>query len=126
MKPHYLFIFLLTFLLASCDTYEEAGINNDTDNDIQFITIGSPAQILTENAVLDQQIGERYHYTLRSRTYDAFLQLINQEVEPDNMPFDTLIIINQLDTLSLNSRQAIFDALDLPLRNSNVYQILLE
>lgn len=102
---------MLTLILCSCDTYEEAGINNKTDYEIEFITIGFPAAIKNGNAILSEQIDDRYYYKLPSESYDALLQLVNGDVEPKNILFDTLVIINKLDTLYLNSPQEIFDAM---------------
>lgn len=102
---------ILIIFFWGCDSYEEAGISNNTDQEIAFITIGFPAAIKTGNAILVQQIDEKYFYKLASESYDAIMQEVNGTVEPKNILFDTLIVINQSDTIYFNSPQEIFDAM---------------
>ena len=99
---------LLVLIFSSCDTYEEAHIVNNSSQKIEFTTIGSPATI-TEHAVLTQQMDDKFFYELAANSPSTIIQLVNKEVEPSTIPFHSLIIINQLDTLSLNSREEIFD-----------------
>ena len=104
------FLFIILPLLTSCDYESSLVLENKTTTTIQLSVVGSPIQEYGA-ITLTNTINNKYSYDLPAQNEHPLVLLINQSLTVDKIPFDSLEIITNTDTLNFNSPDEIFKAM---------------
>ena len=104
------FLFIILPLLTSCDYESSLVLENKTTTTIQLNVVGSPIQEYGA-ITLTNTINNKYSYDLPAQNEHPLVLLINQSLTVDKIPFDSLEIITNTDTLNFNTPDEIFKAM---------------
>ena len=117
----FLICFLIIFL-NSCDTYSTLWIENNTNNKIKIISTESIP--INDNFKIIQESNNKFIYELNPLTEHQLFGIVNESITKENIPFDRLTLINLEDTILLNNRSEIFEAM---VKNAtDYYSIIVE
>ncbi len=106
---------LMTFfliILSGCDKLYYAEIENTMDDPVQIIVTGQQFSETQEMMVLDTIRMDKISYQMEGQSTYFFMETINRKIALEHIPFDSLLIIVNQDTLFLNSPQEILDQME--------------
>ena len=108
MKSKLLILTAITILLTACDYESKLLIENNRTETIQVKTEGNPIQEYG-NLKLISEGNNAYLYELKEDSEHCIIQLINEDISIDNIPYSRLEIYTSSDTIIFEDQNDIFD-----------------
>ena len=116
MKSKLPILTTIAILLTACDYESKLIIDNNRTETIQIKTDGNPIQEYGNLKLLSEGT-DAYLYELKEDSEHCIIQLINEDISTDNMPYSRLEIYTSSDTMIFEDQNAIVDNMTMVYEN---------
>lgn len=108
MKSTILILTVTTLLFTACDYQSILFIENNKTESIQIKTEGNPIQEYANLKLLKEE-NNAYLYELKEESQHYIIQLINEDIVIDKIPYSRLEIYTSTDTIIFKDQIEILD-----------------